>query len=595
VLRLFKWLQSLKIAILWGDALVLYPISQSQVSKLKKIPQADIVWEAIKVPAHKVIKSPPEELVEAEVVIWGDLTGECIRSMQFIRTDDQQALIQSLSLAIMGGHNTQPAARPRRILIRDRRLMLVCQALLRDIDVNFEFVDGHSIFDDVVRDLGEELAGFKPPKAEELLPIEHQSRRLWELAPWTYIKEVEVLRIHFPHVPDLTLFAVTVGGGIGLHLGVLFFRDRSKIVNLFQRQEGLTIEQQAANFENCYSVTFDVEALEDKKAQIEKNKKQQRKGASAEVPPLSIAVVDSDVDLRPLHDQFEIAVVQAALTGYVKYVEKFQSAMSKGKHLGECEVIELGDDDKLRELNLHCVEVRMETVDQAYIERSRLSLTQGPNKLIDLFGNSAQINPETAYSEENHGPLSDTEMLKVEDEDYLEHDNVFALTEASDDEFVVTDLRAGRYSLTVESLSKSLIQEIPIKQAYFAAPLLAEIPRHMKVFRFHLPKRRAKHVVDVLSQMDLNDFLSLYLDESEQVASIMITDQLDRAILGDLKDCINLDKETLNEILRAKDEEMIAAIAVTSGALRPGAHAITGDNLVGMFLSTVDESGMSPV
>ncbi len=535
-----------------------FPLEESELRKLKKVPQEPNTWEALKVPAKSIMKNPPRELADSEVVIWGDLSAESIRNMQFVCSEDGNDLAQSLATAIMGVNRSIPPSRPQKVIVRDRRLMLYCRGILRNLSIDCEFSVGPSVFDQVIRDLGSELAKFEPLSDEDFLPLENQAARLWDVAPWRFLKETEVIRIRFENRNEATeLYAVTVGGGIGVHLGVLFFRDRSKIERLFESGSKMTLEEQAANFENCYSVTFDVDPADD-----------ERLGATAKdeplpAPRLSIAVVDCDVDLRPLKDKFEIHTVQAAICAYIQFVEKHKGLLETGRYPENWENFYFED--------------------EAFVSRGLNHV-----KVMVDGGQSGEAIIESAQS------LQTDELQPVEGEIYpvLEPHH-------EDEEFVprTIDMRAGRYSLTLETLSRDFLENLVASKAFFTPPLLALFGKSIPTVRLHLPKRRALNMIDALSDLSLDELVAIEInsvDESKS-AVISLTDHLERVIVGSLDDAsVSLTHFSQYFNIPAGGHKLIAVV-VTSGSARPEVAVINQDNLCGAFLCVVDRHAIENI
>jgi hypothetical protein len=535
-----------------------FPLEESELRKLKKVPQEPNTWEALKVPAKSIMKNPPRELAEAEVVIWGDLSAESIRNMQFVCSDDGNDLAQSLATAIMGVNRSIPPSRPQKVIVRDRRLMLYCRGLLRNLSIDCEFSGGPSVFDQVIRDLGSELAKFEPLSDQDFLPLENQASRLWDVAPWRFLKETEVIRIRFENRDEAPeLYAVTVGGGIGVHLGVLFFRDRSKIERLFESGSKMTLEEQAANFENCYSVTFDADNSDD-----------ERLGATAKdepisAPRLSIAVVDCDVDLRPLKDKFEIHTVQAAISAYIQFVEKHRAQLEAGRYPENWENFYFEDDAFVsRGLNHVKVMVDGGQSGEAIIEGAQSLQTDG---LIPVEG---EIYP---VDESNRG-----------EEDF---------------EPRIIDMRAGRYSLTLETLTRDFLENLAASKAFFTPPLLALYGKSIPTVRLHLPKRRALNMIDALSDLSLDELIAIEINTVDESMStvVTLTDHLERVILGSLEDAsMNLAQFTQYFNIPTGGHKLVAVV-VTYGSARPDVAGINQENLCGAFLCVADRHAIERI
>jgi len=134
------------------------PFSDFEISKLKQIPQEQTVWEVVKLPASRIMKNPPNDVTQADVIIWGDLNGESIRNMQFVGQEQNEDVASSLATAIMGINKSISPARPQKVLVRDKRLLFYCRGMLRNLNIECEFAGGRSIFDRIIKELGQELS-----------------------------------------------------------------------------------------------------------------------------------------------------------------------------------------------------------------------------------------------------------------------------------------------------------------------------------------------------------------------------------------------------------------------------------------------------
>lgn len=535
---------------------MVFPLNENELRKLKRVPQESNTWEALKVPARRIMQNPPRELADSDVVIWGDLSGESIRNMQFISSEDGGDLAQSLATAIMGVNRSIPPSRPTKIIIRDRRLMLFCRGMLRNLSIDCEFSNGASVFDQVIRELGSELAKFEPLSDEDFLPVEEQAAKLWDLAPWSFLKETEVIRLQFVDRTEAKeLFAVTVGGGIGVHLGVLFFRDRQKIDRLFQSGSKMTVEEQAANFENCYSVTFDLDEPNDKIQGAT------GKDTPPKSPRLSIAVVDCEVDLRPLKDKFEIHTVQAAVTAYLQFVQTHRVALETGRYPIAAEEI-FFDDPGLISRGLS-------------------------HMMVSIDGSTVG--------------LSDAELSAIQPESILECEELELTDRTIGKEVVVEevepriiDLRAGKYSLTLEPISREFLENLVAKKAFFTPPLLPLLGKFVPALRLHLPKRRALNMVDTLSDLSLDELISLEMREIDGVQGpvLSLTDHLERVVVGEMKDSGVRPDELKSYLNIPSGGHRFVALIITCGSARPGVSSISNDNISGAFLCVADKESI---
>ncbi len=528
------------------------PFSDFELSKLKQIPQEQTVWEVVKLPASRIMKTPPNDVTQADVIIWGDLNGESIRNMQFVGQEQNEDVASSLATAIMGINKSISPARPQKVLVRDKRLLFYCRGMLRSLNIECEFAGGRSIFDRIIKELGQELSQFEPLSDLDFAPLEDTSRILWQMAPWKYICETEVVKIEFQDRPDMKLYAVTVGGGIGVHLGVLFFRDREKIRRLFHSEKSMTVEEQAANFENCYSVTFDVDPADDSA------------GASAtadldEMPHLSIAVVDNNVDLRPLQDKPEFHLVHAALKSYLQFVQKYREGFERS-----------GSVPQNVSMMVECPELA---------ERGLARVTMGIEYLnIDLASAFEGVNAETAMVGDEEIPILTNEAISIE---------------MPPPELQIEDLRAGAFDLSIESVEKQWLCDLPATKAFFSPGRLGSFSEKVGVVRMHLPKRRAMKIAAILGECRLEEFFQLAIDSTDTDTVISVCDGKRKLILGSLVDA-RVERDLIKAFKDGNARKRPFILSVTSGVPRPGAEAMVVTNVNAVILCRMNQISDKP-
>lgn|GEM_PF-1544102 len=533
------------------------PFSDFEISKLKQIPQEQTVWEVVKLPASRIMKNPPNDVTQADVIIWGDLNGESIRNMQFVGQEQNEDVASSLATAIMGINKSISPARPQKVLVRDKRLLFYCRGMLRNLNIECEFAGGRSIFDRIIKELGQELSQFEPLSDLDFAPLEETSRVLWQMAPWKYICETEVVKIEFQDRPDMKLYAVTVGGGIGVHLGVLFFRDREKIRRLFHTEKSMTVEEQAANFENCYSVTFDVDPTE------------KSAGASAspdmdEMPHLSIAVVDNNVDLRPLQDKPEFHLVHAALQAYLQFVQKYREGFEKS-----------GTVPQNVSMAVECPELA---------ERGLSRVTMGIEYLnIDLASAFENVGVEgvTDVTANEQIPVLTNEAISIE------------LPPPPAPELLIEDLRAGAFDLSIESVEKQWLCELPATKAFFSPGRIGTLAEKIGVVRMHLPKRRAMKIAAILGDCRLHEFFQLTIDSTETDTVISVSDGTRKLILGSLVDA-RVESDLIKAFKDSNARKRPFILSITSGAPRPGTEDMVVANINAVILCRMNQISETP-
>ncbi len=248
-------------------------LNRSTLRRLQNLPQIPSVWEGDRRTLAPESSSNPEaeEAASSECIIWVDGSQGMVRAMDMVASDlGPEATVRTLLRAIEHPQSPSPAARPQKIVVKDREIQFFLRGVLQDLDIAIEYVPDLPLIDEIFRGL-QEVAESRPPQ----LPPQHASSLLekahtiWKDAPWEKLGEHQILSVELNEFDVTTLYISTLGK-LGMDYGVLMYRS---LDSLKQFRERVVQHQPNDNLEeafltqDCLFVTYepisDFEDLDD--------------------------------------------------------------------------------------------------------------------------------------------------------------------------------------------------------------------------------------------------------------------------------------------------------------------------------------------
>ncbi|MEB3283651.1 MAG: hypothetical protein VKK42_32480 [Lyngbya sp.] len=238
-------------------------LNRSTLRRLQSLPQIPSVWEGDRrsVSPESSSKLEGDEAASSECIIWVDGSQGMVRAMDMVGSDlGPEATVRTLLRAIEHPQSPTPAARPQKIVVKDREIQFFLRGVLQDLDITIEYVPDLPLIDEIFRGL-QEVAENRPPQ----LPPQHASElqekayTIWRDAPWEKLAEHQILSIELNEFDVSTLYISTLGK-LGMDYGVLMYRS---LDSLKQFRERVVRHQPHDNLEeafltqDCLFVTYE--------------------------------------------------------------------------------------------------------------------------------------------------------------------------------------------------------------------------------------------------------------------------------------------------------------------------------------------------
>ncbi len=224
----------------------------STLRRLQRLKKTNSVWEGDarplpnaspeSAPNRNVVsihREPADKSVDQDMphcVMWVDTLMGMVRNMEVMEHgQSHEVLVRSLLQAI---ERPQPPAEPglpKKILVRDRQLQFYLRGALQGLDITVEYVEQLPLLDEVYSYFMKTLVGAPPtvPKERENLLFK-ESWRFYNMAPWQYLWDHQVIAVELNHWGVDTLYAIVMGR-LGMERGAIFYRSEQSLINFRQR------------------------------------------------------------------------------------------------------------------------------------------------------------------------------------------------------------------------------------------------------------------------------------------------------------------------------------------------------------------------
>ncbi|NJK38602.1 MAG: hypothetical protein HC835_18800 [Oscillatoriales cyanobacterium RM2_1_1] len=241
-------------------------INTSTLRRLQSLPQISSVWEgdrrSMSLQPGMVIEEGELE-ASGECIIWVDGSQGMVRAMDMVPVDiSAEAIVRTLLRAMEHPQSPTPAARPQKIVVKDRELQFFLRGVLQDLDITIEYVPDLPLIDEIFRGL-QEVAQNRPPQ----LPPQYESilnqkaYDLWEDRIWEELGDHQMISMEINQFDVETLYISTLGK-LGMDYGILMYRSldslkqfRERIVHC--RNESTKNLEDAFLTQDCLFVTFE--------------------------------------------------------------------------------------------------------------------------------------------------------------------------------------------------------------------------------------------------------------------------------------------------------------------------------------------------
>lgn len=202
-------------------------LPQTTKRRLKRIPQVSNVWEGDRRPIGKMMNNLEPDLQEnGECIIWVDASEGFVRAMEIVKGNSgPEAMVRSLLKAIESPHSPAAAARPQKIVVRDREIQFFLRGALQNLDITVDYVPTLVLIDELWRnfeEINEQPEDEIPSELEELL--DEVALEIWDEEPWDLLTDHDILKIDL-NLPDLESLYACVMGMLGKEYGIILYRS----------------------------------------------------------------------------------------------------------------------------------------------------------------------------------------------------------------------------------------------------------------------------------------------------------------------------------------------------------------------------------
>lgn len=311
-------------------------LNRSTCRRLQQLRQIPSVWEGDRrlLSPDLSVTTESGNKMQGECILWVDGTEGIVRSMDVVPPDTgHEAIVRALLQAMEYPHSPSPAARPQKIVVRDREIQFFLRGVLQDLDIVVDYVPELPLIDEIFHGL-QGIARTRPPQLppEFVKPTLTATQDLWNDAPWETLDEEKIIAIELNHGDVGTLY-VSILGMLGMEYGLLMYRSLESLKKFRHRvlQAGDSPEELEGAFldQDCLFVTFDqqeteleldLEDLEEEEAAIETF--YQRTGVRptfGNLHPLE--------GMRPVLYEEEASVMYVALTALHRFFKQHLDQM----------------------------------------------------------------------------------------------------------------------------------------------------------------------------------------------------------------------------------------------------------------------------
>ncbi|MDM9385641.1 hypothetical protein QUB80_33845 [Chlorogloeopsis sp. ULAP01] len=236
--------------------------NRSTSRRLRKLTQIPSVWEGDRRPLSSSQTQHLDSETKGECILWVDGTQGIVRGMDVVPPESgPEAIVRTLMRAMENPHSPAKAARPQRIVVRDREIQFYLRGVLQDLDIAIDYSPELPLIDELFRGFSEILDSQVP----ELPPQYAQALRekalaMWQIAPWELLEEQQILSIEINKWDVGTLYA-SVMGMLGMEYGVLLYRAEESLkqfrATILREDESQGHLEEAFLKQDCLFLTFE--------------------------------------------------------------------------------------------------------------------------------------------------------------------------------------------------------------------------------------------------------------------------------------------------------------------------------------------------
>ncbi|HTL87906.1 MAG TPA: hypothetical protein VL134_00805 [Leptolyngbya sp.] len=247
-------------------------LNPSTYRRLLELPQIPCVWEGDRRILTSGVPTDPtwsesEPSADGECILWVDGSQGVVRAMDVVPIETgHEAIVRTLLRAMEHPHSPAQAARPQKIVVRDREILFYLRGVLQDLDIALDYVPELPLIDEIFRGF-QDATHARPPAippqfAEELLS---KADLIWEDAPWSLLPDHKIIEIELNRW-DLGCVYASVMGMLGMEYGILLYRSLDSLKQFRQRvlsNDSMERMEEAFLAQDCLFLTYETEDEDD--------------------------------------------------------------------------------------------------------------------------------------------------------------------------------------------------------------------------------------------------------------------------------------------------------------------------------------------
>ncbi|MCW6038679.1 hypothetical protein K4A83_20730 [Spirulina subsalsa FACHB-351] len=214
--------------------------------RLQKLPQIPSVWEGDRRTLADIgelqqlsLDGGETSTTNGDCILWVDGSEGVVRSVDLVSSEmGVEAIARSLLRAMENPQGGSQPARPQKIVVRDREIQFFLRGALQDLDINIDYVPDLPLIDELFRSFAAMNSAKRPRlPAPYLELLSNVAEELWELCPWDYLQDHQIITVTLNQWDVGTLY-LSIMGMLGKEYGVLMYRSleslrrfRSAVIN----------------------------------------------------------------------------------------------------------------------------------------------------------------------------------------------------------------------------------------------------------------------------------------------------------------------------------------------------------------------------
>lgn len=204
--------------------------NRSTSRRLQKLTQIPSVWEGDRRPLSPPHAQFADPEAKGDCIIWVDASQGVVRSMDMVDNKvGPEAVVRTLMRAIEHPQSPAKPGRPQRIVVRDREIQFYLRGVLQDLDIAIDYIPELPIIDELFRSFAEVMDNQVPDLPPQYAQtLRHKALEMWELAPWEFLEEQQILCIEV-NKWDVEKLYVSVMGMLGMEYGILWYRSEDSL------------------------------------------------------------------------------------------------------------------------------------------------------------------------------------------------------------------------------------------------------------------------------------------------------------------------------------------------------------------------------